>query len=154
MLGKIVAIIALLALPFSVTLWVKSHNTPEHHRYDLTVYKSLRVYLRDGVCALRVLNLPTRTASKTEFHSDLTYDPAPGKRQFLLQAEQRGDYRVTWLVFPLWLPTTILGLLFFVPTAYGPVRRWRRKLKGWCLECGYDLQGSRSSRCPECGLHF
>ena len=30
-------------------------------------------------------------------------------------------------------------------------RRWRRKKKGLCWNCGYDLTGNVSGVCPECG---
>jgi hypothetical protein len=33
----------------------------------------------------------------------------------------------------------------------GPVRRWRRRRRGCCLNCGYDLTGNVSGVCPECG---
>jgi len=33
----------------------------------------------------------------------------------------------------------------------GPMRRWRRRRKGLCLKCGYDLTGNESGVCPECG---
>ena len=33
----------------------------------------------------------------------------------------------------------------------GPLRRWRRKKRGLCLKCGYDLTGNESGVCPECG---
>ena len=48
-------------------------------------------------------------------------------------------------------------LLLFTP---GAVKRWRRRRKGCCIKCGYDLQGSPEVRdhksevsvvCPECG---
>lgn len=35
--------------------------------------------------------------------------------------------------------------------AYGPLRRWRRRRKGWCVRCGYDLTGNVTGVCPECG---
>ncbi|MCH8316797.1 MAG: hypothetical protein IIA64_12570 [Planctomycetes bacterium] len=30
-------------------------------------------------------------------------------------------------------------------------RRWRRRAKGRCEHCAYDLRGTSSDRCPECG---
>lgn len=31
---------------------------------------------------------------------------------------------------------------------------WRQSMPPVCLECGYDLTGSVSDRCPECGIYF
>ena len=33
----------------------------------------------------------------------------------------------------------------------GPLRRWRRRRRGECLTCGYNLTGNVSGVCPECG---
>ena len=33
----------------------------------------------------------------------------------------------------------------------GPLRRWRRRKKGLCIGCGYNLTGNVSGVCPECG---
>jgi hypothetical protein len=41
-------------------------------------------------------------------------------------------------------------LLFAVPTAYLWWRD-RRRPRGHCAECGYDLTGNVSGVCPECG---
>jgi hypothetical protein len=51
---------------------------------------------------------------------------------------------------PLWMALVLTGC----PTLarlLGPVRRRRkRRRKGLCLKCGYDLSGGRG-QCPECG---
>ena len=52
---------------------------------------------------------------------------------------------------PLW---TVGGLLAAYPLISGmhrALRRRRRRLRGWCLSCGYDLQLLTCPRCPECG---
>ncbi len=45
-------------------------------------------------------------------------------------------------------------LLAWPVTAFvrGPFRRYRRRSKGQCVRCGYDLTGNVSGICPECGL--
>lgn len=50
---------------------------------------------------------------------------------------------------PLWLPS---GLFLMVPVYSCGLflRRHKRKKRGLCLNCGYDLRASRE-RCPECG---
>lgn len=53
---------------------------------------------------------------------------------------------------PVWFPIVVLSpyptwALFIVP-----LRRRRRKRKGLCLRCGYDLTGNVSGSCSECGM--
>jgi hypothetical protein len=36
----------------------------------------------------------------------------------------------------------------------GPLRRWRRRRRGLCHKCGYNLRGLTESRCPECSTEF
>lgn len=57
-----------------------------------------------------------------------------------------GKHRVVW--FPAWV---ICAVLFAVPACRG--LRWSRgrRKAGWCRGCGYDLRGSASATCPECG---
>jgi hypothetical protein len=56
-------------------------------------------------------------------------------------------YRVWWV--PLWLPMLVTGLLpAWRLTGY--VKRRRRRLRGLCMACGYDLR-AMVERCPECG---
>ena len=51
-----------------------------------------------------------------------------------------------------------LGALFALFALYpalafirGPLRRWRRRKRGLCIHCGYNLTGLTEPRCPECG---
>jgi len=154
MLGKATAVIALAVLPLSVSLWHKSHRSAELYRFDVTLYKSLHVYLKDGVCGLRLLVLPTKTASRSEFRSPLVYDARPESRSLLWRSTRKGPYRITWLVFPFWLPTGGLTLVGTLPIVRGPIQRWWRRRHRRCEDCGYDLRGSRGGRCPECGEYF
>ena len=154
MFWKVVAVVSLIALPFSATLWRKSHRQPEQYRYDLTPYRSLRVMAKDGVMGLHLLTMPTKTALQSEFRTPLNINPLPSHRSLLIRSDTNGPFRRTWLIFPLWLSTCVLVTLMSIPLVRGPLRRWHRRWKGRCLECGYDLRGLRSRRCPECGMRF
>lgn len=150
---KALGVAALVMLPLSVAYWHRSHAHPVSYRYDLTLYKSMWVYLKDGVCGVEVLSMPTRTASRTEFRNPLRRIPAPTQASLWMSSREHGPYRTTWVVFPFWLPTAMLVVVGLLPIVQGPLRRFWRKARGRCEECGYDLTGNRSGRCPECGTH-
>lgn len=154
MLLKVLAVVSLLLLPLSAMVWRKSHNAPEVYRCDLTEYKSLRVSLTDGTCGLRLLSMPLASKIRSEFRTSLSYNPIPNQRSFMLSSVRQGPFRVTWLVFPLWFSTFLLSLVSATPVVLGPIRKWWRRERGLCEECGYDLRGSRSGRCSECGTRY
>jgi len=59
-----------------------------------------------------------------------------------------------WVVFPVWV---VVGMCMLMPGVAGwrwvqRLRARRREKRGLCGGCGYDLRGSASARCPECGL--
>lgn len=55
------------------------------------------------------------------------------------------------LALPSWLPGPVLGAYPFWVFLRGPVRRSRRRARGQCIRCGYDLTGNVTGGCPECG---
>jgi hypothetical protein len=52
---------------------------------------------------------------------------------------------------PLWFPAALFAGYPTVAFIRGPLRRYRRRRRGLCLKCGYDLTGNVSGTCPECG---
>jgi hypothetical protein len=58
-------------------------------------------------------------------------------------------YLSRWIVVPLWTTWLAFGILFG-PGILRARRRARRRRKGLCVECGYDIRAS-GTRCPECG---
>jgi hypothetical protein len=61
------------------------------------------------------------------------------------------DYRETVVTAPLWFPLAVFAAYPVMAFIHGPVRRYRRRRKGLCIKCGYDLTGNVSGACPECG---
>ena len=71
--------------------------------------------------------------------------------------------RLTWAEYPTNLPVHPTGLGFAINTVFYAVVLWlliaapfalrrRRRIKrGLCPKCAYDLRGSASQSCPECG---
>ena len=58
---------------------------------------------------------------------------------------------------PRWFPFLLCPLFAAYPTlafVRGPVRRWRRRRRGCCIVCGYNLTGNVSGVCPECGVRW
>lgn len=151
MLTRIVAICCALALPFGVVTWFRSHFDAVQHRYDVTLNQSMWVYLKDGLCGLEVTSMPMPTASRSEFHASLSYDPLRDRGPVQLRSRFDGPYRITWIVFPLWLPNLMMLAACITAAALGPVRRTWRSYLGRCVVCGYDLRGNRFARCSECG---
>ena len=49
------------------------------------------------------------------------------------------------------LAVGLLSLPFWLPAALRDERRSKRRRKGLCLACGYNLTGNTSGVCPECG---
>lgn len=52
---------------------------------------------------------------------------------------------------PLWLCLVVVAVYPSVAFLRGPLRTWRRRRSGACLQCGYNLRGNESGVCPECG---
>ena len=57
----------------------------------------------------------------------------------------------TVIQFPFCLTTVVLLAYPIFALIRGPLRRHRRRKKGLCVACGYNLAGNESGVCPECG---
>lgn len=88
----------------------------------------------------------------TKIH-DFVFDPTNEKWKFLGFHAAGGTVASQWkfssIIVPYWALVTPLSLLA-LRIFSSRITRWRRKRKGQCLTCGYDLRQS-PERCPECG---
>ena len=60
-------------------------------------------------------------------------------------------FHITSLTSSFWLPVLAAVLYPTIAFIRGPLRRYRRRKKGLCLECGYDLTGNVTGVCSEYG---
>ncbi len=143
MIRKTLAILSLIGLLLSVGLWAVSYwrlsfRTENH-----------AVGILDGCI---VVDSNPRTAF---LDSTKTWG---GYHQFRTMWEPAYRYygypMDEWILgIPLWIPTLVFGSLFCACRPLTFHRRRKRKKLGLCLQCGYDLRGSKD-RCPECGSEF
>jgi hypothetical protein len=76
---------------------------------------------------------------------------------YVLPTQPMRDFTRDWLgvvsVECHWAVVLVLLASYpIVSFIRGPLRRWRRRRKGLCVRCGYNLTGNTSGVCPECGV--
>ncbi len=52
---------------------------------------------------------------------------------------------------PMWALLLLFATYPTIAFIRGPLRRYRRRKRGLCLHCGYDLRGTTGGVCSECG---
>ncbi len=66
-----------------------------------------------------------------------------------------GLSHVRFVSVPFWMPAVMFGApavaLMVVPRTLRLALHQRRRRRGLCVRCGYDLTGNDSGVCPECG---
>ena len=70
--------------------------------------------------------------------------------KYVIHANSWG-YRMIHVRISLWLVAMLSGAYPAVAFVRGPLRRRRRRRRGLCVRCAYDLTGNKSGVCPECG---
>ena len=62
------------------------------------------------------------------------------------------EYHVREVTLPFLALFVVLSWYPFLAFIRGPLRRHRRRRRGECIGCGYDMTGNVSGVCPECGF--
>jgi hypothetical protein len=163
------ALLSLLLCVASMALWVRSYWTCDGiHGFHPTKRVRYAVACSRGRVACQTdepkdLQLFTGPYQPGKTTYDLT--PPPDQewengwgvplevsRTFMgftyMRATRLGVISTRMCVIPLWFVTLVTAL---APTAYAlRARTHRRRAKGLCPKCGYDLRAT-PERCPECG---
>ncbi len=60
-------------------------------------------------------------------------------------------FRTIEIGIPPWSFLFLFGVYPTIALIHPPLRRYRRRKRGLCVRCGYNLTGNESGVCPECG---
>ena len=144
MFRKLLTIISLIGLLLSVVAGGVSYC---NILYAFPRSQTLQYVLglRDGACQLLLAEYAGPMALPVGFRLE-------GYRGFYTEWKPGIEFEanVCRINLPLWVPILILLVLPLYALLPFSRRRKRKKL-GLCVNCGYDLRGSKE-RCPECGM--
>lgn len=93
----------------------------------------------------------TRSSATSSWHGGIAF------RETTVATGWYGGSMDVLPILPIWsgliVNTAVYGGAWWL-VLIGPrrARRWRRRRRGWCVACGYDLEGQVVGGCPECGL--
>ena len=92
--------------------------------------------------------------ASTPFEGYLCGFVFPWQREKMASDCETANNDTYWIVMPLWVPFVILAAYPTIALIRGLLRRRRRRKRGLCRSCGYDLTGLPEPKCPECGTAF
>ena len=180
LLGVLTSVLLVLAAALCVTtlcVWARSYWLIDEARYSPRGGVHFSAVTRPGLLVASRTSLVGRTSDMfsdgLEFGPGRSFTtrprpPGPAVSPFTDEGSPRAvqwfglDYlardqsRPVWgavsfrrVVVPLWLVTLVSGLPPLIAVARR-IRRARRRPRGLCPDCGYDLRAT-PGRCPECG---
>jgi len=110
-------------------------------------FRWLRIYQRSGTFGAH--SVKYEPSDPDQAHGFTTVVMMPSEK-FLGQAPglMSAETELLFYTLPLILILAPCPLILLIAPR---VRRWHRRRKGRCLDCGYSMTGNTSGVCPECG---
>ena len=147
----VIGLISLVFWPLSYSIHAGANLSPQW----LDSHGSISFRVRNGHCAASVF-MPAAAVSHS-LHERLDWF----EEGFGLEVGRcagggcnRQQYLCLEAGCPLWFPAMIFLSFPAYWVGFGPLRRIRRRARGHCEKCAYDLRGNESGICPECGTKF
>jgi hypothetical protein len=102
-------------------------------------------------CAVREFRHAWHGFRLERYPDDYTPFCAFGISEDELDFDAHNQIVITTARMPLWPATLGFAALPALSLIRAPLRRARRRRRGLCVTCAYDLTGNTSGTCPECG---
>jgi hypothetical protein len=159
MIRKTIIVVLTAAALLVCTTWPLSYLAPIRLTFGESPRRSLEAECRKGLAMFefaRPVDAATfRQLSKRPYSVVAGF--AYGSEPLLWRGGGSGwdppvHMQIRRFYAPLWAPFVLFAGYPTVAFLRGPARRYRRRRKGLCAECGYDLTGNVSGVCPECGM--
>ena len=136
---KIVSIMILTGLMMSLGLWLVS--------YTVLGWANGRTIISLSAGAIRYVEFTTLAAGPEKWW----WSGFQGFGTGFVPSVGRNPSGMVFFVLPMWMPTVLFAMAFWICRRFVYWRRRRRKRLGQCLNCRYNLEGNVSGVCPECG---
>ena len=146
MIRKLIIVLLSLACLGTLALWAVSHVAPQHKgTVSSTLFRQWDLNGGD-VRLLDERNRPTY-AQANPVRDRHYYVP----RLFSVHTcSYSAGVSFGYRRVDVRLELGTFALLLAIAFIRGPLRRRRRRKRGLCLSCGYNLTGNTSGVCPEC----
>jgi hypothetical protein len=158
MIRKAIIVVLTLAAIGTGLLWVGSYRIWSWHAWTFPLKDGgkLNAWGIPGSASFGIWEPVENPVGDWSSHHGWGLDPweLPGWDNFSLKWGEHAGGRF-WIVrCAYWLP--FIAFVFYPTIAFvrGPLRRHRRRKRGLCLKCGYDLTGNVTGVCPECGAEI
>ena len=143
------AIIVVLTLA-ALGLAILSMNSEQPILFGWPMGDQEEVWVVENMGPLRLMYFRDFEPSKPGFHGSWGSCSVTRKHDFNL-VDGTQPHTVYVVDCPTWVPVVVLAVYPTLAFIRAPLRRWRRRRRGLCIKCGYDLTGNESGVCPECG---